>query len=117
VGLDFTLLWSHLTGPPVSAHIHGPVDFGDVGPVLADFPIGEGIADHGLLRGTLTPESIRASGGRAPISMDSLITLIKTRLVYVDIHSAVRPAGEIRGTPFASGITDVGGVPFFSSRR
>ena len=103
----------HIAGAPISAHIHGPVDFGGVAGVLADFPLGEGFPDHGLLRGTLTQESIRAANGRAPISMDSLITLIKTRSVYVDIHSAERPAGEVRGTPFASGTTDVvGGVPF-----
>jgi hypothetical protein len=112
-GIDFTLLWSHLMGTPIGAHIHGPVGFGGVAGVLADFPIGVGFPDHGLLRGTLTPESIRASGGGGPISMDSLITLIKTRSVYVDIHSAERPAGEVRGTPFASRITDDGGgVPF-----
>ena len=112
VGIDFNLQWSHLTGTPIGAHIHGPADFGGVAPVLADFPINDGFPDHGLLRGTLTQESIRATNGRGPISMDSLITLVKSRVVYVDIHSAERPAGEVRGTPFSSVTNVIGGVPF-----
>jgi len=100
----FTLLWSHLTGRPIGAHIHGPVDGDRVAGVLADFPMGSEFDDHGVLRSTLTAESIRARDGRPPISLDSLVTLIRNRAVYVDIHSAENPSGEVRGTPFASGL-------------
>jgi hypothetical protein len=104
-GVDFTLLWSHLAGDrPIGAHIHGPVEFDGVTGVLADFPVADQLANHGVLRGTLTASSIRAKNGDAPISVDSLVTLIRNRAVYVDIHSALQPAGEIRGTPFASGL-------------
>jgi len=104
-GVDFTLLWSHLAGDrPIGAHIHGPVEFDGVTGVLADFPVADQLANHGVLRGTLTASSIRAKNGDAPISVDSLVTLIRNRAVYVDIHSAQQPAGEIRGTPFASGL-------------
>jgi hypothetical protein len=104
-GVDFTLLWSHLAGDrPIGAHIHGPVEFDGVTGVLADFPVADQSANHGVIRGTLTASSIRARDGRGPISVDSLVTLLRNRAVYVDIHSALQPAGEIRGTPFASGL-------------
>jgi len=102
-GVDFTLLWSHLSGRPIGAHIHGPTDVDGVADVLADFPVGSQIEDHGVLRGTLTASSIRARDGRGPISLDSLVTLIRNRAVYVDMHSAENLSGEVRGTPFASG--------------
>ena len=100
-GIDFTLLWAHLSGRPIGAHIHGPTDFDGVAGVLADFPVGSQAEDHGVLRGTLTASSIRARDGRGPISLDSLVTLIRNRAVYVDMHSAENPSGEVRGTPFA----------------
>ena len=103
-GVDFTLLWSHLSGRPTSAHIHGPADFDGVADVLADFPVGSQLEDHGVLRGTLTASSIRARDGGGPISLDSLVTLLRNRAVYVDMHSAENTAGEVRGTPFASGL-------------
>ena len=100
-GIDFTMLWSHLTGSPVGAHLHGPADTEEVGGIVADFPIGEQTDDHGILRGTLTAQSIRARDGRPAISLDSLKTLIRNRAVYADVHSAGHPEGEIRGSPFA----------------
>ena len=106
-GVDFTLLWSKLIGRPIGAHFHGPADADGVAGVLADFPMADQIDDHGVIRGTLTASSIRARDGRGPISMDSLVTLIRNRAIYVDIHSAELPAGEIRGTPFASGLANV----------
>jgi hypothetical protein len=106
-GVDFTLLWSHVTERPIGAHIHGPVGFDGVTGVLADFPIGDQFDDHGGIRGTLTASSIRAKDGRGPIAVDSLVTLIRNRAIYVDIHSAELPAGEVRGTPFASGLANI----------
>jgi len=100
-GIDFTILWSHLAGGPVGAHLHGPADTEEVTGVLADFPVGDQFEDHGILRGTLTAESIRARDGRPAISLDSLKTLIRNRAVYADVHSVGFPAGEIRGSPFA----------------
>jgi hypothetical protein len=101
-GIDFTMLWSYLAGAPTGAHLHGPADVDGVAGVLADFPIGDQFENHGILRGSLTTESIRAPDGRAAISLDSLKTLIRNREVYADVHSAGFPAGEIRGSPFAA---------------
>ena len=100
-GIDFTMLWSHLAGAPVSAHLHGPADTEEVTDILADFTLGEQADNHGLVRGTLTAQSIRARDGRPPISLDSLKTLVRNRAVYADVHSVGFPAGEIRGSPFA----------------
>ena len=98
-GIDFTLLWSHVTERPIGAHLHGPAAdaFDDVEGVLADFPVGDQFADHGVIRGTLTAENIRARDGRPAISLDSLVTLVQNGAVYADVHSAQHPAGEMRG--------------------
>lgn len=98
-GIDFTLLWSKLSGRPVGAHLHGPIDGDGVAPVLADFPVGDQLADHGVIRGTLTQEFIRARDGRPAISVDSLTTLIRNLATYADVHTALLPGGEIRGGP------------------
>jgi len=100
-GIDFTLLWSHLSGRTIGAHIHGPANVDGVAGVLVDFPVADHVEDHGVVRGTLAESSIRARDGRGPISLDSLVTLIRNRAVYVDMHSAENPSGEVRGTPFA----------------
>ena len=100
-GIDFTILWSNLAGRPIGAHLHGPADTEEVTGVLADFPVADQSENHGIVRGTLTAESIRARDGRAAISLDSLKTLIRNRAVYADVHTAGFPEGEIRGSPFA----------------
>jgi hypothetical protein len=100
-GIDFTILWSHLSGNPTGAHLHGPSDTEGVADILADLPMGEQSDNHGIVRGTLTAESIRGLDGGAAISVDSLKTLIRSRAVYADVHSVGHPDGEIRGSPFA----------------
>lgn len=100
-GIDFTILWSNLGGAPVGAHLHGPGDTEAVSDILADFPLGEQVDNHGIVRGTLTAANIRARDGRPAISIDSLKTLIRNRSAYADVHSVRFPAGEIRGSPFA----------------
>jgi hypothetical protein len=100
-GIDFTLLWSKLSGRPVGGHLHGPIESDGVAPVLADFPLGDQFANHGAIRGTLTAEYIRARDGRPKISVDSLVTLIRNSATYVDVHTAELPGGEIRGEPVA----------------
>jgi hypothetical protein len=95
--IDFTLLWSHLSGRPISAHIHGPVESDEVSGELADIPIGNQFADHGVVRGTLTANDIRSRDGRPPISLDSLVTLLGRFAAYADVHTAAYPAGELRG--------------------
>jgi len=115
-GIDFTILWSLLAGNPTGAHLHGPSDTEGVAEILADFPIGDRSDNHGILRGTLTAESIRARDGRPAISLDSLKTLIRNREVYADVHSVGFPAGEIRGSPFAVPVaTDSTPVTFRAS--
>jgi hypothetical protein len=104
-GIDFTILWSNLSGSPVGAHLHGPADTEEVTDVLVDLPFGDEPENHGILRGTLTAASIRALDGRPAISLDSLKTLIRNRALYADVHSAAFPAGEIRGSPFAAPVS------------
>lgn len=96
-GIEFALLWSHLGGRPIGAHLHGPSELEEVTGILADFPVADQVADHGVVRGTLSQESIRARDGRAAISVDSLVALMRNGVIYADVHTAEHPGGEIRG--------------------
>lgn len=98
--VQFKLLWSLLTGPPLSAHIHGPdTDAGGVAPILVDLPLGNPATTNGVLTGLFTAADIRAEGGRPAISLDSLVTLMRSfPAAYVDMHTSRFGDGEIRGS-------------------
>ena len=75
----WTITYSGLSGPVTAAHIHGPVDPGKNGPIV--IPIG----------GPFT-SPIR---GQATLTSDQADAL--KRGVYLDLHTAQNPEGEIRG--------------------
>jgi CHRD domain-containing protein len=97
--VQFKILWSLLSGPPASAHIHGPDQSGaDTADVLVELPLGTPSSASGTLSGSFSAADIRSPRGAPPISLDSLFTLLATpAATYVDIHSAVLRSGEIRG--------------------
>ena len=97
--VQFKILWSLLSGPPVTAHIHGPDQSGaDTADVLVELPLGTPSSASGTLSGSFSAADIRSPRGAPPISLDSLFTLLATpAATYVDIHSAVLRGGEIRG--------------------
>ena len=97
--VQFEILWSLLSGPPVSAHIHGPDQIGpDTADVLVELPLGSQASVNGTLSGSFSAANIRSPRGGLPISLDSLFTLLATPAVtYVDIHTAGFRDGEIRG--------------------
>lgn len=83
-----------LSGPAMSAHVHGPAGADDVGPVLASLQITSqetnGIVSNGTFIGTENPQ----------VSGDSLVVLLTSAAAYVDIHTTANGGGEIRGTAF-----------------
>jgi hypothetical protein len=75
----WTITYSGLTGPVTAAHIHGPADPGKNAPIL--IPIAGPFASPIRGKTTLTPEQA-----------DAL-----KRGVYLNLHTAQNPEGEIRG--------------------
>lgn len=96
--VQYKVLWSLLSGPAVSAHIHGPDTEDGVAPVLVDLPLGSQSATHGQVTGSFSAADIRPQGGKPPISLDSLIALMGTfSTAYADIHTTLFRDGEMRG--------------------
>jgi hypothetical protein len=93
----YVVTWSALTSPATSAHIHFGTSYDKLGDVLIDFPLTQNPVNFGTLLGIVNPTDIRPQGGRPPISMDSLTTLLNNGNLYFDVHSATHPGGEIVG--------------------
>jgi hypothetical protein len=79
--LAYTVTWSGLTGPATMAHFHGPA------------PVGKN-AGVEIVVGGANPVS--------PVHADAALTAAQAKmlgdgLMYVNVHSAKFPKGEIRG--------------------
>ncbi len=79
------LSWRDLSGPVTHVNFHGSAVAGDTGPVLWSL-----VPD---VRGPQTPNPIEAEFEITHTQSD----LLREGRVYVDIHTAVFPRGEIRG--------------------
>jgi len=96
--VQYKVLWSSLSGPPLVAHLHGPDTEDGVAPVLVALSLGSGHDVHGVATGSFTAANILGTGGRPAISLDSLVTLMRTpAVVYLDVHTARFADGEVRG--------------------
>ena len=79
-----------LATPPTGLHIHAPADTSQAAGIIVGF---NGFAQ--ALSGTMAEGTIR--GVSAAVSLDSLKALIRNRRVYLNLHTAANPGGEIRG--------------------
>lgn len=103
----------------VQAHIHvGPE--GENGPVAAFLfgPADPPVAPDGLLaEGTITQTDLIATPGVFNGTMAQFVELIRSGDTYVNVHTTVYPAGEIRGQlalasfDFSAGLTGAKEVP------
>ena len=93
----YTVNYANLTGAPTLSHIHGPADATKAVGVLVNFNIGTPTSGTGSFTGTFTPADIVPASGQPPISMDSLVTLMRTGNAYVNVHTSANKGGEIRG--------------------
>jgi hypothetical protein len=100
--ISFTLFVRGLSGPATGAHIHGPADASQNGPVIlslcgnpAPAAVTECTTEDGTLsiEGAITSNLMAAWGLRAR----DLIEWMNTSMVYVNVHTALNPAGEVRG--------------------
>lgn len=95
---SYTVAFSGLSGAPTAAHIHGAGDANSVSTVLVPIATTGATTGTGTLTGTFTAADIvPAAGQTAAISFDSLTTLMRAGLTYVNVHTSARPGGEIRG--------------------
>lgn len=83
-GIDLTLRFAGLSGPATAAHVHGPAAAGAVGEVLGDLVGVVGATDAVVptVSYAVTPE---------------ILTALAAGTLYVDIHTAAAPDGEVRG--------------------
>jgi hypothetical protein len=93
----YTVNYANLTGTPTLSHIHGPADATKAVGVLVNFNIGTPTSGTGSFTGTFTPADIVPASGQPAISMDSLVTLMRTGNAYVNVHTSANKGGEIRG--------------------
>ena len=80
--------YANLTTPETSAHIHGPADPGQSGPILYDLDTAPRQADGSFL---WTFANIGAT------TVPQILAALKSGRLYINIHSSRYPDGEIRG--------------------
>lgn len=96
--IQHKMVWSSLSGPPVAAHVHGPDTDDGVAPLLVELSLGNQSGTHGVATGAFSGADIRGVGGNPPVTLDSLLVLLKTPgLAYVDVHTERFADGEMRG--------------------
>jgi CHRD domain-containing protein len=78
---NYTLTFSGLSGPATAAHIHGPANRAQSAGVLA--PLGD--------KSPTSPIS-----GSVTLT-DDQAKMLQSAKLYVNVHTAANPAGEIRG--------------------
>lgn len=90
--IDWTLELTNMTGV-VASHIHGPAAAGVNAGILINLfipnvatPTVNGIVAHGSI----------TNANNANVSLDSLRTLFKNSMAYVNVHTSANGAGEIR---------------------
>jgi len=77
--LTYTVVYDGLTGPATAGHIHGPAAPGSNAGIVVPFPV-----PASPISGTATLQ---------PAEAEALLAA----MLYVNIHTAANPAGEIRG--------------------
>jgi hypothetical protein len=75
-------------------HVSGP---GVSGPVVVNFPVVANISNDYAITGTATAADLVPRTAQGIGSWDDFIQALTLGQVYVNVHSAVNPGGEIRG--------------------
>jgi hypothetical protein len=90
--ITYTITVNGLSSNPTASHIHGPADANTAaGPIVTFDSIAK------TMTGTLSTGTIDAAHVQGGISMDSLKTLMRSGMVYVNVHTTKNKDGEIRG--------------------
>lgn len=95
--VTYTVTYQGLASIPTGAHIHAIAGLANTAGVIVDLVKQTQTSNSGVLSGSFTSADIRGLSGQPPIALDSLMTLLRTGNAYVNVHSSMFPAGEIRG--------------------
>ena len=103
--ITYTLTYVGLSSPALFSHIHfgNRYDSGGVSAFLCGGgskpPCPPGTAIEATVTGTITPADVvgPANQGIAPGEFAELVAAIRSGVTYVNVHSPMFPAGEIRG--------------------
>jgi hypothetical protein len=100
--MTYTLTVNNITGV-TAAHIHaiprsGAAPADTVGGIVVNLNPTLTVTSGVLAQATFTAANIVGLAGAAPISLDSLRTLMNAGRTYVNVHTAANPGGHIRGT-------------------
>lgn len=94
----------HLTSAVTMAHIHGPATTTETAPIIMDFaPYMAGAINGGARTGTMINTVVDLDAlpvsptGILRVDPDSLITWLSDGRAYINIHTVLNPAGELRG--------------------
>lgn len=96
--VTYDLQVQNMTGI-TAAHIHGPAGTTtNAGVLVSLFPVATSPAvPTGAVSGRLVQGSFNASDRPDQVSLDSVLTLMRSGNAYVNVHTSVNRAGEIRG--------------------
>lgn len=89
--ISYTVNVSGLSGPAISAHIHGPADASVAGNIIVTLTPLATVTTGQLVSATFS------TTGVATVSMDSLKVLLRNGRAYFNVHTTANPNGEIRG--------------------
>jgi plastocyanin len=95
--VTYVVTYQGIASIPTGAHIHAPATATTTAGIIVDLVKQTLTSNSGVISGTFTASDIRPIGGQPAISLDSLMTLLRSSSAYVNVHSTTFPAGEIRG--------------------
>jgi hypothetical protein len=95
--VDFSITAANLVDA-IAAHIHGPATSAQNAGVLvtlfAAAPPGVDVANGNLSAGTFPSATYALTAG---ITVDSVLTLLRNGMAYVNVHTVANTAGHMRG--------------------
>jgi hypothetical protein len=99
--LSYSVTWTGLTGTVTGAHIHGPADASTNANIIINFAS----PPTGTTNNTMTTTAAGAAAGN--LNLNTLVvgtidgaqlrTMLDAGQLYVNVHTAANPNGEIRG--------------------
>lgn len=100
--MQFQIWVTNLSGQPVGVHIHGPADATQNAPVILTLcgnPAPAVLASCTFSNGTLSISGVITSNNlfQWGLSAQQLVSWMEDGLTYVNVHTALNPAGEVRG--------------------